>query len=148
MPQTNTSAIIDGIMDIAPPVPPATGEAEIAFYITLVLFILLWVIFYLIRYRSRPEIIAKKKIRSLIKDIQTKNIDRHQIIYQLSQHLAQGLKVKQLNHLSALPHQHKYQQTEWEYFIQHLEELRYSRQVATRETLCFLARKSLYWLKQ
>ena len=140
--------IIDGILDIEPLIEPAFSNLETTL---LALFFLLTIAmpsYYIWRTIYSRKGAAKRNINKLLKEFTLGKINKHDIAYQVSNALRNGLKLNHINTNTKLPSSLSQHKNDWDTFTKNLSYLRYSKDIELQIDIRELCVNSIFWLKK
>jgi hypothetical protein len=149
MPEPSSS--LTGILDIAPPVAPASLNLQpgVAFglFVLLALSITLLIAYLLWRRRHSPRGQAQHQLTRLWQQHQQQHISAHQVAFRLAAILRNGLRLPHIASTVTLPATLQSQQARWHEFSERLHRARYASEEADADQLALLFRESRFWLR-
>lgn len=140
--------VIDGIYDIEPLIQPAMSRFELTFLSLLILLVISILFYYTWKLFYSSKGIAKRKIKRLHKDFSQGKISDHDVVYQASSILLDGLKLNYINKDTLLPDKLIIYKSEWKTFNKNLSYLRYSKHDNSSLETSALINDCAFWLKK
>lgn len=142
---------LSGILDIAPPVAPATLGLQQGLTFGLLFFlglgILLLAGYLLWRYRLSQRGKARHQLTRLLKCHHRQQISTHSAAFRLAAILRDGLCLAHVSNAVSLPASLQPRQARWREFIERLAVARYAPGEIDADQLAWLFSESQFWLR-